>query len=120
MSQDPDRYVPPELEYGIAAAGDYAGRGYEPDWDDLRHDDAPPKEEPDCGHCTDSGVVAARWWSRTTMRPCPACRRPDWWDRLTAPVGMVGWRARHRWHRIRSHRAGAPKRACNCSDEAPF
>ncbi len=117
---DPDRYVPPELEFDLAAAGDYCPGDFERDWDDYRHeDDVPPKEEPDCPGCTDSGVVGARWWSRTTMRPCPACRRPDRWDLFTAPFYRLRRRAGWRWHRIRFHR-GDPPWACNCSDEAPF
>lgn len=68
---------------------------YEPDWDDLYDDDliGPPKEEPNCGTCWDSGIEGGR-----RGRKCRECRpsrlRVWWWDRR--------WRVRrwrNRWRR---------------------
>ena len=73
-------------------------------------DDRPPKEEPDCPPCLDSGTTTARWWSRQPSRPCPDCGPDDWYDRLTSLRYRVWARLAHPWRR----------RTGYYSDEAPF
>lgn len=60
-------------------------------WDDQPS--SPPKEEPDCGKCSDSGHVQRRvgqGWRR-----CPECN-PGRWDLCVAVVQSWRYRVR-RW-----------------------
>jgi hypothetical protein len=75
---------------------------YDDDWYDPL-DDLPPKEEPDCPPCGDSGSIPPAWLGRLFRRTslgCPSCN-PDrvqrlyQWSRLYVVRGWL-WRLRHR------------------------
>lgn len=57
--------------------------------DDLT---GPPKEEPNCFDCCDSGIEQRRGRNRACRQCCPSRMRVRWWT-------LQGWFAARRWWR---------------------
>lgn len=82
---------------------------YDDDWFDPTDDLRPPKEEPDCYSCNDSGFIAPDY--RKRCKDCRPTRFELWWWRRT-------WRIHERLDRARRRRWR--KKHPGQVDEPPF